>query len=116
MKKYFSNFIIGCILMVGLVSCSSENPVDSITVEPEMTIEMKNFKHSLIEWVKAKNSAAGIQVNDYNPNDKIIKEANDLLESENVYIQENKSSTSENEGAIISQAMRVYIEKSNIRK
>lgn len=105
-----------CFLVIGNISCSTEKPIDPLTMEQEMTPEMENFKDALIEWVKAKNIASQSQLTEYNPNEVILTQAKDLLKSENILIQAKRSSTAENEGIIISQAMRVFIEKSNNKK
>lgn len=113
MKNYLLKCILGAFLFLGIVSCNSEETVVAAHSEQEMTVEMKNFKAALIDWVKAKNSVTQNKGSGFNPNDVIITEAIDLLQSEKIVLE---SKTMENKGALISQAMRVYVKKTNLKK
>lgn len=111
MKKQLFRQILLTFLFIGITSCSTEDHFVDSPSQEKMSVEMESFKVALISWVKAKNTSRNGKITNQDVNDVIIKEAKDLLKSENMIIPLGNSRSIENENAIISQAMQVYVKK-----
>lgn len=98
-------------------SCTSEDVVaETSLTDKEMSVEMESFKIAMISWMRAKHQVKNDKSGTSNPNDVILKEAKELIRSENqIERYDSKLSSVEKENAIISQAFRIYAEKTKLK-
>ena len=103
------------LIFLFLHSCTSEDVItETSQADKEMSVEMENYKVAMISWMRAKHQVRNNKTAISNPNDVILKEAKELIRSENqIERYDSKLLSVEKENAIISQAFRIYAEKLN---
>ncbi|HRZ75565.1 MAG TPA: hypothetical protein P5335_11575 [Flavobacterium sp.] len=119
--KNFKNYLL-LIFAVFFVACASEEEITSTTSkmpEAAKTPEMTNFRNSMIEWLKIKNSPSfKINVNaekeEKTKNDILLENAELLLIANGLESAVEASKKREDNASIITMALQLYAEKTKI--
>jgi hypothetical protein len=107
-------------LIAACVSCASEDEItsttDSVFPEAAKTVEMTNFRNSLIQMMKFKHSDISKTASDPNKIEEasqeiILADAKKLLIANGISISEFNSKSKEDNSKIISLALKLYAEK-----
>lgn len=116
-KKYY--LLLFAVLFIG---CASEEEVIETTSkmpEAAKTTEMTNFRNSMIEWLKVKNSPSfkmnvTAEKEEKTKNDILLENAKNLLLANGFETTVVESKNKEDNASIIAMALKLYAEKTKI--
>lgn len=118
MKKLKNYILLFCSVFV--ISCATEEEVVSTSTstmpEAAKTPEMTNFRNSMIEWLKIKNSPS-FKINvtaekeEKTKNEILLENAKNLLVANGFENAVVESKNKEDNASIIAMALKLYAEK-----